>query len=105
MTGEEMERAIQFILQQQAQFWASLQSLEQVVRNHTTQIGEHSAQIAELTARMGGLTTQVAGVTDLVLRLGRIVERQEERMDRADERLNAFIAIVERYISRHNGDR
>src|SRR5207249_1378377 len=104
MTGEEMERAIQFILQQQAQFWGSIQSLEQIVQNHTTQIGEVTRQISELTRQSGdttgqigeitrqsgditrqigditgqmrGLTTQMSGLTDLVLRLERIVEEQ-----------------------------
>ena len=94
MTNEEVERAIQFILQQQAQFWTSVQSLEGAVRSLEGIARDHTVQIGQLT--------------DLVLRLGRIVEEQglrfEKRMDRTDQRLDTLIATVDRYISRHNGN-
>ncbi len=96
MTSEEMEKAIQFILQQQAQFWTSLKSLEGIVRDHTAQIGQLTGRVDELAG--------------LVLRLGRIVEEQGRSTDehfnllaesqrRTDERLNTLINVVERYFS------
>lgn len=97
MNSEEMERAIQFILQQQAQFWAAVESLKEVTREHSNQRGRLGDRIDQLTGHVGGLT-------DLVMRLGRIIEEQGRRMDRTDEHLNALIATVDRYISRHNGD-
>ncbi len=117
MNSEEMERAIQFILQQQAQFWASVQSLEGIVRDHTAQIGQLTSRVDQLTSRVdqltghvGQLAGHVGNLTDLVMRLGSIVEEQgrrsDERLDllaesqrRTDERLNTLINVVERYFS------
>jgi uncharacterized protein YoxC len=96
MTNEELEKAIQFILQQQAQFWTSLQSLEGIVRDHSAQIGQLTHRVDDLTGRVGELAGHVGELDNLVLRLGRIVEEQGRR---TDERLNVLIEVVERYFS------
>ncbi len=103
MTNEELERAIQFILQQQAQFWTSVQSLEGVVRNHTT-------QIVHLTDVASRHDTQIVNLIDVVSSLARIVEEQGQRMveqgRRTDEhlsdlagKLNTLVDVVERHFS------
>ncbi len=109
MTNEEVERAMQFILQQQAQFWTSVQSLEGSVRENAALLAQLTRRtdgladhFGELTGRFSELTGRFSELTALVLRLGRIVEEQGRRMDRTDDRLNALIATVDRYISRHN---
>ena len=78
MTGEEMERAIQFILEQQSQ----------------------------LTATVGRLSEKVDRTADSVIALLAIAELHEREMRAVseagrstDERLNALINTVERYIS------
>jgi chromosome segregation ATPase len=106
MTNEEMERAIQFILNQQAQFAAHMQEMKEttgtLLRSHTDLtkalvtvvglIGDLSeaqkatnARVDQLTGRMDQLTGKVDQLTDTVAEL--------------TERLNAFIIVVERYIS------
>ena len=71
MTGEEMERAIAFILEQQAQLTATVSRLsEKVDRN-------------------------ADGATALLA----IAEIHDREIKETDERLNALINIVERHIN------
>ena len=78
MTNEEMQKAIEFIVNQQAQ----------------------------LTATVGRLSEKVDRTADSVNALLAIAEIHEreitavgEAQSRTDERLNALITTVERYIS------
>ena len=85
------------MLQQQAQFWAVQQSLQESSRLHDAQIGA-------LTDRVGEFVGHVGDLTSLMLRLGRIVEKRGEQMARTHEQLNSLIATVDRFISRHDGN-
>ncbi len=103
MTNEEVERAIQFILEQQAQFAAELQKTELRMQQFREQVQE----------QMGKLTDAVITVTGLVGKIGEAQVRADEKIAEwaergreTEERLNAFIVVVERYISeRHNGNK
>ena len=97
MTGEEMQRTMAFIVEQQAQASAS---------NAQTQ-----STMARLTERLDRLTERTdrnaEGITAL-LAIAEMHEREitenREAQARTDERLNALINTVERYISeRQNG--
>ena len=82
MTGEEMERAIAFILEQQAQFAANQQRHEETM---------HRIEAAqELTAQQ-------------ITHLGAAMIELTEAHTRTDGRLNALINTVERHISEGHG--
>jgi ABC-type transporter Mla subunit MlaD len=92
MTGEEMQRTMAFILEQQAQITATQ--------------AETNSTMARLTERLDRLTERVdrnaEGITAL-LAIAEMHEREitdnREAQLRTDERLNALINTVERYIS------
>jgi predicted transcriptional regulator len=71
MTGEEMEKAMAFVLEQQAQ----------------------------LTATVGRLAEKVDRNADSVTALLALAEIHEREIRETDERLNALINTVERHIS------
>ena len=71
MTGEDLEKAIAFILEQQAQ----------------------------LTATVGRLSEKVERNADGVSALLAIAEIHDREIKETDERLNALINTVERHIS------
>lgn len=112
MTYAEMERTMQFLLEQQAQLTANVQ-------RHDEQIAEVNEQIAQLTANVQRHDGHIGQVTDLVGRLAqaeiRLVERMTDLEGRmaelatagkeTQERLDAFITFVEKYISGRNGGR
>jgi ABC-type transporter Mla subunit MlaD len=104
MANEEMQRNMEFIVSQQAQFAADIQKLG-------------GAQV-EAEARMTRIEGAVVALVDLVGKLARSQDRTDSQLaelaaaqKRTDEalaetndRLNSFINFVERYISgRQNG--
>lgn len=89
MTGEEMERAIAFILEQQAQFTANQQRHEEYLQRH-----EEAMQRIEATQeRTAGQVEHLSGA---------MIELAEAQT-RTDEKLNIFIVTVERHISEGHG--
>jgi DNA anti-recombination protein RmuC len=90
MTGEEMERAIDFLLKSQA----NLESrIEQVNANLGLRIDETNRQLAD-TNRLLGEYAQMQ--TQLIQTVTRTFEAQAEINRRTDERINALIGAVER---------
>ena len=92
MTGEEMERAMQFILEQQAQLTATVGRLSEKLDRTASGI----------TNLLAAAEIQAGEIKDLADSLRAVDERQraaEERGRRTDERLDALINIVERQIS------
>lgn len=92
-----MERAMAFILEQQAQTSSNLAELTERVNR----IGEKVDRNAEsVTAILAIAEIQAAEIRDLTESTRTLADRQRD----TDERLNALINTVERYISeRRNG--
>lgn len=85
MTGEEMERAIAFILEQQAQFAANQQRHEESMQRVEAAQERTAQQIEHLSAAMIELTEAHT--------------RTEGSLSETSERLNALINTVERHVS------
>lgn len=104
MTPEDLERAVEFLLRQQAQFATDLSTL-----------GEH---VGALTGTVASLTTVVHGLAELQQRneerfadidrrfaeTDRRFAETDRRFAETDQRLNILIDVVERYFSRRDGD-
>lgn len=113
MNTEEIERKMNFIVAQQAQFASDIQQLqesqartEQVVA-HTSEVVAHTseavaetseavAQTSEVLGQMGDVVTRLAnvthaGFTDVNAKINALVDvqiRTEEHLNRTDENLN-----------------
>ena len=106
MTSEEMERAMEFILQQQAQSSTKIDSLaiaqernekkwertEEGIRALLSIAEIHEREIANQTQQILSQSQQILSQSQQILSLG-------ETTRSTDERLNALINIVERQIS------
>ncbi|HYO99348.1 MAG TPA: hypothetical protein VER76_03955 [Pyrinomonadaceae bacterium] len=111
MTTEEMERTMQFILEQQAQLTATVGRLSEKVDrtadgiNSLLVIAEiHEREIAELRESVNATNESVNATSESVNAMRESVTAVDERGRETDERLNALINTVERYISeRRNG--
>jgi hypothetical protein len=84
MTGEEMERAIEFLLQGQA--------------NHQVQLDELTAQVAATNKQ---LQTYAETQTQFIQIVTQTMTGLAEAQARTDERLNKLIVVVEQHISNH----
>lgn len=86
MTNEEMERTMQFIVEQQSQFASNQQGVEERV----TRLETNMAQMARTQAHVNEV-------------MAAMLETHRHR----EEKLDAFIGVLERYISegRNGGDK
>ena len=102
MTGEEMERAIEFLLQSQANFETRLTVLEGLATQTSKQVAETSKH---LQAYAETQTEFIQIVTTAIQGLTAAQARTDERLSRTDERLKNLAALIERYISENrNGN-
>ena len=89
MTGEEMEKTVAFILDQQAQL--------------TANVGKLAVSVDRLSAKVDRTADSVTALLAIAeIHEGEIGELRGAAKD-TDERLNALIETVERYIAGRNG--
>ena len=104
MTPEEMERAIHFIINQQAQFVTDIQQVREVQAQFATDLQAMRAVQAEFQTQLGKVTDATLTLIGLVGRVTEAQVRTEQRLVETNDRLNTFIVTVERYINEHNGN-
>lgn len=95
MANENIERQMEFIVEQQAQFAAKMGQLEDIV-----------VRFAKATADRFEATDQ--RVDDIDERISALIDSQirtEENVKKTDEALRNLISVVDRYFSEgRNGD-
>lgn len=121
MTGEEMERAIDFLLKSQANLEARIEqvntNLSARIEDTSRQLAETDRQVAETNKQLAETDKQVAETdrrlaktnmllgeyastqTSFIQVVTRTFDTQAAINRRTDERLNALIDTVERIIS------
>jgi predicted nucleic acid-binding Zn-ribbon protein len=103
--NEEMQRTMQFILEQQAQLTVNLDRLSEKVDKLTEVQAQNESRTKQLEE---SFLVLVQLATNMDERMDTADERMHaltEAQRQTDERLSAFINAVERYISeRRNGD-
>lgn len=100
MNNEEIERKMNFIVEQQAQFAADIHQLQE----SQTRTEHIVAQTVEAVAEVGEVVTRLAnvthvGFTEVNSKLNALVDAQirtEENMARTNESLTNLIAVVDR---------
>ena len=97
MTNEEMERAIDFVVKQQAQFTTHLgrvdNTLETVV-NVLARVADNQLKMAEAQTLANSQIAELAGAQ----------KRTDTALAETNERLNSLIIVVERYFSNGRQD-
>jgi hypothetical protein len=102
MSNEEMEKKMEFIVEQQAKFAAEIEIQREVQATQGKRLSDALiavvgivGKLAEAQVRMqesvNRLTEAQAGTEDRVIRL-------TEAQTRTEERLNILISVVERYF-------
>jgi uncharacterized protein involved in exopolysaccharide biosynthesis len=96
MTGEEMERALEFLLQSQANYDARLGQTNARLEQTNKQLEQTNQQIAETSRQLQAYAeTQTEFIQIVTTSISRLAEAQT----RSDERLDNLTALVERFIS------
>ena len=99
MTGEEMERAIAFIIEQQAQFAANQQRHEETMHNHEEFMREHEETMRRIEGVQEQTALQIQHLGGAMVELAEAHTRTENTLAESNEKLNALIDTVERHIS------
>ncbi|HYN23431.1 MAG TPA: hypothetical protein VES69_00125 [Pyrinomonadaceae bacterium] len=124
MSNEELDRRMEFIIEQQAQFASDILQLreaqaetEQIVARTSQTVAQTSqtvAQTGEIVGQTGEIVTRLArgtlegfkdvnakidALVDSQIRTDENVRRTDENVRRTDESLLNLIAVVDRYIS------
>lgn len=99
MTNEEMQRAMDFIVEQQAQSTAKIDALAEAQTRNTDGI-RALLSIAEIHEReINTVSHQISSVSRDIGTLSRDIGTLSETTRATDGRLNALINVVERQIS------
>jgi indole-3-glycerol phosphate synthase len=96
MTTEEMDRALEFVIKQQAQFSTDLQRLE---RNLSTTV-DLLSEVSKTQLRMAEAQIRTES---RVAELAEAQKRTNDTLAETNDGLNSLIVVVERYFS--NGRR
>jgi len=102
----DLERTMEFIVEQQAQLTASAQKRDEQIAKHDEQIAKHSEQIASLTDLVGRLAQAEIRLVERMEKMeSSLVERMEKlegsqaemraAMTRLFERMDRFIQGLE----------
>jgi septal ring factor EnvC (AmiA/AmiB activator) len=99
MTNEEMQQAMSFIVEQQAQSSAKIDALVEV-QMRTDEGIRALLSIAEIHEReINTISHQVSSLSQEISNVGSEISNLGETTRATDERLNALINVVERQIS------
>jgi 3-phenylpropionate/cinnamic acid dioxygenase small subunit len=99
MTYEEMQKTMQFILEQQAQFTANQQQVEERVSRLETNMAEMSREVSQVTRGVSQVTREVGEMTRAQAHMNEVVAAMLDTHRHTEENLDAFIGVLERYIS------
>jgi chromosome segregation ATPase len=93
----DIERTMQFIVDQQAQFWASVQKHDEQMAKHDEKIAKNSEQIATLTDLVGRLA-------QAEIRLVERMQGQEARLASLETKTTQLFERMDRFIQGLEGN-
>ena len=106
MTNEEMQKTMQFILEQRAQFAADLQKAQES-QAETNQIVNRLA--AATLARFESTDARISALSeDVDAKFAALIDAQmrtDEAVKKTDEAVRNLTAVVDRYFRERNGQK
>ncbi|HKV37730.1 MAG TPA: hypothetical protein VJX67_00845 [Blastocatellia bacterium] len=94
----DVEKTIQFILEQQAQFSSDIQLIMEALRNHQEHFG---TSLIDLANSQGRTNEIVAALAERHVDLAEQHKVTEQSLNALEQALNALITTVERHIANH----
>ncbi len=100
MTQEQMENAMNFIVEQQAKFSIDLDRMKE---SHEQRMKEIEAVQTVHQELMEQLTEASLNAFKAIAELSKAQKQTDKKLSETDDRLNILINVVETHISNHNG--
>ncbi len=111
MDDEKLEKTIEFILNNQAQFTVGIQLLQEANRDAEKRLSvlERATvnlydSLTETNKNVGAVADKVDAVADKIDKLADKVDKLAGSQAETDDRLNAVILMAEKFLSGENGD-
>ncbi len=104
MDNEKLEKTIEFILNNQAQFTVDTQLLQEANKDAEKRLSVLERATVNLYNSLTETNKNVSAVADKVDRLADKVDRLADSQKETDERSNAVILMAEKFFSGENGD-
>lgn len=103
MTNKDVEKAIEIILQNQAQFYANLQEIQEIQKESEKRISVLERATVNLFNAMTKTNETVDKLAIAQKETDERLRETDERLRETDERLNAVIFMAEKFFSGNNG--
>jgi prefoldin subunit 5 len=103
MDEEKIKSTIEILLQNQAQFYANLQMMQETDKDAEKRISVLERATVNLYNAMTKTNETVDKLADKIDKLADAQKKTDERLRETDERLNAVIFMVEKFLSGQNG--
>ena len=100
MSNEEMNKKMEFIVEQQAQFAADVEKMREVQATDAKLLKEQDRKLSDALITVVGI---IGNLTQALTRTDESIKLLTEAQARTEERLNIFINVVERFISGNGG--
>jgi hypothetical protein len=101
MTSEEMERAIEFLLQSQANFEAQIAETNRIVQMQAESQSQLNEMLTKAITDLAEAQRRTEGKVD---RLIDVAAHSNTRHDETDARLDRLSVVVERLVEERNGN-
>ena len=99
MTNDEIERAIEFIVKQQAQVGADMQRLAESQGSTERKLGTVVDVLSQLTKSQLQMAEAQLRTDGRMAELAQAQKRTDEALAETNDCLNSLIVVVERYFS------
>ena|SRR2546422_9127511 len=99
MTNEEMERAIEFIVKQQAQFATDLSNVSTDLQRVSADLQKVTESHLRTEENLGTVIGLVGQIAKTQLQMAEAQKRTDQALAETNGRLNSLIVVVERYFS------
>ncbi len=103
MTGEDVEKAVETLLQNQAQFYANLQEIQEIQKESEKRISVLERATVNLFNAIIKTNETVSELAVAQKETDARLRETDERLRETDERLNAVIYMAEKFFSGNNG--
>jgi DNA repair ATPase RecN len=103
MDEDKIDKTIEIILQNQAQFYADLQMIQET-QKHSEKSIDNLEKVASLVLESIKQTNE--NVNNLSIKVDKLTDSQketDERLRETDKRLNAVIYMAEKFFGNQNG--
>jgi chromosome segregation ATPase len=103
MDDEKLQRTIEFIIENQAQFTVEMQKLQETQKEAEKRTNVLERAVLNLYNTSVETTKNIQQLTENQKQLTADIKELRTAQKETDHRLNAVILMVERYLSRENG--